>query len=275
MQHDTSITSTPDIGRRNVEAYRLLFEIENGLREMIISSMARKYGPKWLKQNVPGDVRGHMKDGKEYEKKIVWMNLAPHHPIYYTDFPDLRKIIVQSENWKSVFSERFGQKLHIESELSDLEPIRNKIAHGRVITEGDLSRLRAFHEIVEKATGRPIAEMLCDSLRSYCAIPDHLRRLRELLVKLKLSFEDASDFTSLSELRDLATQWWFDETYLLRDTTEMSEVAKLAEDYNRLPKGRGTAYQTERWLRDAQAAAKLDAAIHIVEELLEDVRGKI
>jgi hypothetical protein len=91
------------LGHRNSEAYALMFEIENGLREFIVTRMEEHFGPQWLKHRVPGDVREDMKKGKSSEKNLVWTKSASYHPIYYTDFPHLRKLITQNDNWRTAF----------------------------------------------------------------------------------------------------------------------------------------------------------------------------
>jgi hypothetical protein len=210
------------LGRRNAEAYEMMFEIENGLREFIIEKMHAHYGSQWLKRNVPADVREDMKKGKAFERSIVWTKAGSYHPIYYTDFPHLRKLITQSDNWRAVFQGAFGPKLHIEAALSDLEPIRNKIAHCRLVAENDIDCLRTFHNALSEALGRPIGDALASALEAYGSIPERLKKLGDCLTELVSSMENATEYPRLDVLRDISGEWWFDDTYLLHDLTDIS-----------------------------------------------------
>jgi hypothetical protein len=94
----------------SVEAFTLLYCIENALREFIIDSLSNFSGPKWYKTRLPGDVLKKFKEAKIYERSIAWLELVPHHPLYYIDFADLRKIIEQNNNWTEIFKELFLNK---------------------------------------------------------------------------------------------------------------------------------------------------------------------
>ena len=101
----------PDCVDLNVVAYKAIFQIENGLREFVIREMKEKFGDQWAKRNIPGDIRASMKAGKTYEAGIPWLSRAIYHPLYYADFPDLRKIVVQADNWRVVFQGLVAQTL--------------------------------------------------------------------------------------------------------------------------------------------------------------------
>jgi len=87
----------------NVRVFRILYQIEVGLRELIIDSLESSYGPIWWKSRLPGDVLESYRKGLAAERAINWINIIPHHPIYYIDFPDLQKVITTNNNWSEVF----------------------------------------------------------------------------------------------------------------------------------------------------------------------------
>src|SRR5687768_10963196 len=95
----------------NQEAYVLIFEMEVLLREIIAVRMERSYGSKWAKLGLPEDIRRKVQAAIAHERTITWHKLTPHHPLYYVDFPDLRKVVVSGTNWPSIFSTLFGNKL--------------------------------------------------------------------------------------------------------------------------------------------------------------------
>jgi hypothetical protein len=135
------MTDTEGIPANSVDAFKLLFGIENGLRKFLIAKMEAHAGSRWYKSRLPGDVLQKYKDAKKYENTVPWVDLVPHHPIYYLDFPDLRKIIEQTNNWKEIFQPIFQQKSVAVETLFSVEPIRNKTAHNRIISNSDLKQL--------------------------------------------------------------------------------------------------------------------------------------
>src|SRR6266508_2715396 len=116
------------IPENNLVAYKLMYNIEVGLREFLISTFGAG-NQKWWKQRLPVDVFYKFKAGREEEKKIKWVELISHHPLYYIEFPDLKKIIERNDNWRDAFQQIFGDKSVFCGGLRELEPVRNKIAH--------------------------------------------------------------------------------------------------------------------------------------------------
>src|SRR4029077_18927016 len=91
------------VPEQNITIYKHLFIIEAGLREFIIDALGDKFGALWWKIRLPPDVLKSFKEGRSYEKGIKWSEIVPHHPLYYVEFPDLKKIIQRSDNWRDVF----------------------------------------------------------------------------------------------------------------------------------------------------------------------------
>jgi len=130
-----------DIPTNSVAAFKILFSVENALREFIIATMTGHAGGKWYKSRLPGDIYKKYKEAQLYEKSVYWYDLVPHHPIYYLDFSDLRKVIEQNNNWNEIFKNIFQQKYVTAETLFSIEPIRNKVAHNRIISDTDLKHL--------------------------------------------------------------------------------------------------------------------------------------
>jgi hypothetical protein len=130
---------------KNVSAYEILFDIEVLLRELIARRLEAAHGPKWSKRGLPADIQPKVTSGIVYDRSVAWHKAVPHHPLYYVDFPDLKKIIINGTNWTTIFSGIFGQKLGTESSLTELELLRNKVAHNRFVTDADLQVLKGLH----------------------------------------------------------------------------------------------------------------------------------
>ncbi len=111
------------VPKENSEIYSFLYLIETGLRELIIETLEAKKGTKWYLVCLPGDVLKKYRQGIEYERNAKWIQTVPHHPIYYTDFSDLKKVIVIKNNWEDISKQFFVRKDILENTLSELELI--------------------------------------------------------------------------------------------------------------------------------------------------------
>jgi len=262
-----------NIPKENMRIYELLYLIEVGLRELIIQSLEATCGPNWWKERLPDDVLKKYRKGREYERSIKWCQLVPHHPIYYVDFPDLRKIIERADNWREVFSAIFKRKEILIGTLSELEPIRNKIAHNRKATVQDQRIVEgAYHKIVA-AVGE---ERLCRLVSKCTLAPD----LRETFLRLQAEAEEAFEccmkFSPIKELRvwnEIKNKWWFDETYLGYELNSIREYFSLLVDYSELPRTRGSGHKIEAWVKLTDLKEKYTKAKEQLSKLLTNIEG--
>jgi hypothetical protein len=73
-----------------------------------------------------------------------WYDKEDLHPIHYINFPEYQKIITKRDNWREIFSEYFGDRGIFSAKIQELEPIRNKIAHMRGLSEYEKTRLKMY-----------------------------------------------------------------------------------------------------------------------------------
>ena len=146
-------TTESSVPTENISIYILLYKIEVGIREFIIESMEDRFGPRWWKDRLPPDVLEDYRGGRKYEKEIPWYQFVPCHPLYYVDFPALRKIIERKDNWTDIFKAIFKRKEVISQLLSELEPIRNVIAHNRKASTRDLSTIQGNFDKLSSMVG--------------------------------------------------------------------------------------------------------------------------
>ena len=78
---------------------------------------------------------------KEQKKKKALESGSDVSLISYTEFADLRRII--ANNWDA-FQDTFKTQTGIVGRLEELESIRNKIAHSRLLSNDDLAKLELF-----------------------------------------------------------------------------------------------------------------------------------
>jgi hypothetical protein len=244
------------VPKENIEIYCYLYSIENALRELIIDSLNTVDGPRWYKWRIPGDILKKYRDGIEYEKNIKWTQLVPHHPIYYIEFPDLKKIIVREDNWKDVFKNIFFQKEVLSNTLYELESIRNKIAHNRKTTYKDVEVVKAAYIKLSEAVGKDSFNRF--SARCTCSM-DTSERLTELQKESEKLFCVCKSYKPLEKLgvwKEICDEWWFDETYLGHKLDGIINYFKTIEEYATLPRTRGSGYKIEDWVKSNDIETK-------------------
>ena len=218
------------VPKNNLIAYEIFYKIEVGLREFMISTFG-KDDPKWWKIRIPSDILLKLRDGREKEKKIKWVELIPHHPIYYIDFPDLKKIIEIDDNWKGAFQNLLGDKDVYCGGLRELEPIRNKIAHNRRMSDNEVYILQANHSKLENAVGKQLWEIV-NKVSNYRT--EHLRKNSNIKDSTEVIYglmSECKPIVNLIVWAQISNEWWFDSDYLFNDLSTIVRFYELANRY--------------------------------------------
>jgi hypothetical protein len=258
--------SSSDPPQENIEIFFMLYQIEIALRELIIETLSNVEGQRWYKKCLPGDILDKYRESRVLEKQIPWTQFINHNPIYYVDFPDLRKIIENNYNWRKAFEPIFSRKEIMASTLSEIEPIRNKIAHNRKATSKDVAIVRGALSKLSTAIG----QHYFDNLASRCTLaPDLHEQLVDLQKEATNSWLICRESKPLSELKgwkSVCNAWWFDDSYLSVEIDKIEEFFRLIVEYSQLPRLRGTGHMIENWVRSsnigtkyAQAQAQFDS----------------
>lgn len=235
------------IPENNIVAYELLYKLEVGLREFLIDTFGRE-DQKWWKKRFPPDVFDKLKKGRKQERKIKWVELLPHHPIYYIDFPDLKKIIEIKDNWRDAFQSFFADKDVFCGGLRELEPIRNKIAHSRKISDSEIHMLKGNIAKFESAIGKERWDKLVLEQTVEPSISEKIMSLRELSYSIFQKIMDSSPVENLDNWSKLMQEWWFDSDYLCQDLTAIERLHLITNDYLKLPRYRGSGHMIETWV---------------------------
>jgi hypothetical protein len=258
-----------NILKENIEGYKFMFIIENSLRELIIDIMQKKFGPKWYKSRIPGDINAKYINAINCEKKIKWQNLVPHHPIYYIDFPDLKKIIIQKNNWDEIFKRMFGNKEWLIGLFNELEFIRNIIAHNRNLSKNLSKYLSDSFKKLSKIIGED--KMIgyvnnCTCEKSIPLLISDLSQELEITYKKCLNFKAIqNDVVVWNKVMD---KWWFDELYLGSSIYEIEVFFKFMIKYSELPRKRGQGHIIEDWVYQNDISSKFKKAKNEFRNLL-------
>jgi len=262
------------VPEENKEIYKYIYCIEVVIRELTIELFNKLDGPKWYNQRLPEDSLKKYREGISYEKKAKWTNLIPHHPIYYIDFTDLKKIIERNNNWKDAYNNIFIRKDIISSTLSEIEVIRNKIAHNRKTSIKDVEILRGAYTKIYEAIGKNQFEKLVLRCTSAENILEHIVKLNN---EFETSFKIVKRFDKLNRhgiWESILEKWWFDQSYLGCKLDKIIFFFEKVEMYENLHRTRGCGHLIEKWVKDNDIDLIYNNAKKQFEMIIEEWEGK-
>lgn len=133
------ISRTVSIGD---ESFPQIFILENSIRNLIIQKLTKAHGKDWwLIANIKG-VRDTVQRTIDKEKKYPHREKRGLHEVYYSNFADLKQIIL---NERKHFSDVIVDFQWFEVEMNEVYMARNLLAHSVVISADDASRIRVFY----------------------------------------------------------------------------------------------------------------------------------
>ena len=216
----SSLTKIPSANR---QVFEMLFSIEAALRELIIETLATDLGEQWFK-TLPPDIKDKCQRGRLAERSANWTTYVDHHPLYYADFPDLGKTI--SAKWNQHFKALFSDKEVLLGSLRALEPIRNKVAHNRKVTESDSTQVEAVLAALRASVGDARFQSLVERCTTAPHLGEVLSQLSGELDRVAVTLETVAEPAPLAVWPQVQGRWWFDEEFLLRRSST-SERALL------------------------------------------------
>lgn len=269
--HDSVVDTYEAIKSRNAEAYKLLFDIEVLLREVVQHRLLTAYGQRWLRQGVPGDVQEKVRAGISNDKRVSWSKQVLHSPLYYIDFPDLKKIIVNGTNWPSAFSEIFFPKSTTDNALSEIEIVRNKIAHNRIASKDDLAVLKAsWVKLIRSVSTSEISDAkraICKRILLKVTLDEFYAHILSALKLMKSGHRLTSKITD-SFLT--VNEWWFDEIYFGADLENVIRLVELCNLYQAIPGGLGQAIVRRNWAFDNDIFSLFDKVFAVFDSILKE-----
>lgn len=146
QRHDIDLLAPVQESVRNAalqmqRAYILLFTLENIIRELISSRLEEADGPDWFEVRATASMKTKVTDRKQKEQRDLWHTGRNSQSIYYLDFGDLSKIIVN--NW-SEFEDLLPGQPWVQARLDEAEKSRNVIAHTNVLAAEEVDRLEMY-----------------------------------------------------------------------------------------------------------------------------------
>lgn len=164
-------------------------------------------------------------------------------------------------NWRDAFLPVLGtRKDIISSTLSELEPIRNRLAHNRKATNKDVDIVKGAYSKLETAIGSDYFNEL--AVRCSCA-EDIIEQIINLSSEADRSFCICNKFAPLEKSEVWASiqkEWWFDESYLGHKIDGINEFFEAIEEYTKIPRERGSGHRVELWVKNSGIECKYNIA---------------
>jgi hypothetical protein len=177
--------------------------------------------------------------------------MIPHHPLYYIDFADLREIIERTDNWGDIFRSIFSKKEVITATFSELEPIRNKIAHNRKASNADLNVVKGVQSIIHETIGGNKFNSLLSNCTQILDIKEKLEacllEMNDILILIK-KYQIIKDTLFY---KNVFNKWWFDESYLGLNLTHIINYYHKTIEYKNLKRDRGAGHLIEKWVNNS------------------------
>jgi hypothetical protein len=129
------------------DAHQLLFSLENKLRQFISDKIQEANGK--IEESMIKDWEGAKRKEAQPQRKPINYEL-----INYSTFDQLKKIIIQNENWEKIFRKYFRRQDGVISRINELDDIRDTIAHNRMLSVFDYDCFKTLYSEILNCIGR-------------------------------------------------------------------------------------------------------------------------
>src|SRR6266516_2373362 len=187
---------------RSLRLFPRILDLENALRELIIAVMLKRFGPDWWQSVMVSNQLNRAgtstaEESQRQEAEIKLHDRLPMHPLYYMDLKALRGIMeqvdelvetqvrltlpppptsrAQHRRWEDVLTAQLPfasilenyDRVSIAAKISEIRELRNRLMHGRYLTENN----------------EQVIEVVCEQIHRFLVVPGHVgnfddRRLR-------------------------------------------------------------------------------------------------
>lgn len=121
--------------------YRVLFVLENVVRELINSRLEEADGSAWFEKRASTAMKRNVEQRRETEEKNRWHSGRRKQPVFYLDFGDLGRLI--TNHWTE-FEDLLPSQTWVQSRLDEAERSRNVIAHTNLLSSEEVARLEMY-----------------------------------------------------------------------------------------------------------------------------------
>ena len=124
-------TDGSDPGHVFHPGHQMLFTtVEQTLRVKIDAGMQAHYGAKWMETQISPNL---VQEWTHRREDAIASGESPLALIQYSNFMELKDIVIRRQHWREVFGGIFRQKEHFQTSMERLHPIRLPLTHSRPI----------------------------------------------------------------------------------------------------------------------------------------------
>ncbi|MCE5237813.1 hypothetical protein LLH23_04915 [bacterium] len=237
---------------RQATVSNLLFLIENALRGVVVREMEAVHGARWWEKRMAPEVKSKVIGRQMGERLGSGLSWSLSHAVAYLDLPDLKQLIVKKDNWRDCFSKLFGQADYVEGEMALLEPIRNRVAHSRFVTDEDALRTKATWQYVLSAvTAEEVPRLFSLAIAPVSPLSE-LRWLRERLRQIGEGAVACRATVWPDDADRIISSWWFSGDLLQADLSSIEQCCSVLREYCLAPRYAGMGPD---WMRKAEELA--------------------
>jgi hypothetical protein len=142
--HDLYVPVPEHIRSRSLQmqrAFRLLFVLENFIRDFIAARFEELDGVDWFDSRASAQMKQRVTERRQKEQANAWHTGRNEESIYYLDFGDLALLI--TNHWQ-VFRDLLPDQHFVQSRMLEAERSRNVIAHTNVLAPAEVARLEMY-----------------------------------------------------------------------------------------------------------------------------------
>jgi hypothetical protein len=121
--------------------YRILYVLENMVRDLIASRFSESDGLAWFDAKASSAMKTRVAQRKEQEDRNQWHSGRNKDEIFYLDFGDLAKLI--TTHW-NLFQDLLPSQAWVQARLDEAERSRNVIAHTNLLSAEEVARMELY-----------------------------------------------------------------------------------------------------------------------------------
>jgi hypothetical protein len=127
--------------RLGSQAFPEIFVLENSIRALIQKHLS-SFGPNWWEELIPKDVQTNIQRTMNKEKRFTYREARGDHELLYSNFADLKKIILANQpTFKDIIIDFDWFKV----KMDETYMARNNLAHCVPLSQDDAARISLFN----------------------------------------------------------------------------------------------------------------------------------
>jgi len=188
---------------RSLRLFPRLLDLENAVRELIIAVMLKRFGSNWWQHVIVSNQLNRVgnataEDSLLQEAGSKLHDSLPMHPLYYMDLKVLREIMEQVDElvetqirralppppnpsrnqlrkWEETLIAQLPfasilenyDRVSIAAKISEVRELRNRLMHGRYLTENN----------------EQIIEVICEQIHRFLVLPGHVGNFDDRILR--------------------------------------------------------------------------------------------